>query len=105
LLGIGCQQDHFAGQLRGDHQKVLVWEQNDLSPPVTAFFPGSFSRGQIEASEDADIEAVGVSVVDDEIRKFRLELRRLPSLFDLPCALISTDLNEGDAVAFQGTDH
>ena len=78
LFGICSQQNEFAC-FGCDQQKVLVGQEHHLSTSIAAILPGTFSIRHIDAAENAaaenaNIKAVSVTAMDNEIGKFRLQV-------------------------------
>src|SRR6185436_8813409 len=53
--------------LRQNEQQVLIWQQQHLTMPVPAALPAPLAVLEAEAREDAAVESVGVTAVNDEI--------------------------------------
>ena len=71
-----------------DEQEVLVGQQQELPVAVAAALPGTLTRLQVDAGQDAAVEAVGVALVRHEVVEVRLQTRRRPPRFGRPAAVL-----------------
>src|SRR6476620_3853183 len=76
-VGISGEQNQFAGFSR-DQEQVLIGQEHHLPSPVTALFPSPFAVRQVETAENANVKAVGIAFMHDEIRELGFEALGLP---------------------------
>ena len=73
--------------LRQHQQQILIGQQDELALSVAPALPFALAVRQVDAREDAAVEAEGVALVDDEVVEVRLQPARGPALLDGPSAL------------------
>ena len=71
---------------RQHQQQVLIGQQHELAVAVASALPLARAVPQIDAREDAAVEAVGVALVHDEVVEVRLQPVRRPALRRRPSA-------------------
>src|SRR5205085_11969647 len=69
-----------------NQQQVLISQKDELAVAVTTVLPLALAVLQINAGENAAVEAEGMTVVKDEVVEVRLQPDRPPSLFGDPSA-------------------
>src|SRR5688572_1760808 len=70
-----------------NHEKqILLWKENELARPIPAALPYALAVGKVDARENAAVEAVNITLVNDEVVEVRLETRRSPTLLNRPAA-------------------
>ena len=72
--------------LRQHQQQVLVGQQDELAVAVASALPLALAVLEVDAREDAAVEAEGMALVNDEVVEVRLQPVRRPALFDGPSA-------------------
>src|SRR5262245_23820204 len=92
---VGRRSDHRQLTLLGQYkQKVLVWQQDELTVAVASPFPLTLAIFEVDACKDAAIKAEGVAFVNDEVIEVGLQPCRAPASFGGPSAWTERD---GDA--------
>ena len=69
---------------RQHQQQVLFGQEHELTVAVTSTLPLARAVLQVDAREDAAIEAKGVALVNDEVVEVGLQPARCPALIDAP---------------------
>ena len=85
LVGGRPDQRQFA-LLRQHQQQVLVGQQDELAMAVASALPLALAVLEVDAREDAAVEAEGMALVNDEVVEVGLQPDRRPALFDGPSA-------------------
>jgi hypothetical protein len=67
--------------LRQHQQQVLVGQQDELAVAVPSALPPAIAILEVDAREDAAVEAEGMALVDDEVIEVGLQPGRAPSAF------------------------
>ena len=73
LFRICSQQNQFAC-FGYDQQQLLVGQEYHLATSIAAVFPGTLAIRHFDAAENAHIKAVGVTAMNNEIGKSRLQV-------------------------------
>src|SRR5262249_19499688 len=85
LIRCGPDQGQFAF-FRQHQQRLLIGQEDELAVAIAAALPLPRAILQVDAGEDAAVEAVGMSVVHDEIVEVGLQPVGGPALLDGPRA-------------------
>src|SRR6266849_3065010 len=84
---IGGRLDQRQLTLFRQHQQhVLIGQQDELAVAVASALPGALAVLEVDAREDAAVEAEGMAIVHDEVVEVGLQPVRGPALLDLPSA-------------------
>src|SRR5712692_10187875 len=84
---IGGRLDQRQLTLFRQHQQhVLIGQQDELAVAVASALPGALAVLEVDAREDAAVEAEGMAIVHDEVVEVGLQPVRGPALFDRPSA-------------------
>ena len=76
----------------GKHQQqVLLGQQDELATAITAALPYTSAVSEVDARENAAIEAEGVPIVNDEVVEERLQPIRRPSFLGAPSTRSTRD--------------
>ena len=67
-------------------QQVLVGQQDDLAVAVASALPLALAVLEVDARENAAVEAVGMTIMNDEVVEVGLQPVRGPALFGSPSA-------------------
>src|SRR5262249_45207174 len=98
----GCSNQGQLTVLRQHQQQVLVGQQNELAVAVTSALPLALPVLEVDACEDAAVEAEGMAFVNDEVVEIRLQPDRRPANFDCPSAGTVRDRNATHAALTGG---
>src|SRR5262245_38366843 len=79
-----CADQRQLAFFRQHEQQVLIGKQHELAAAVAPTLPCAFPVREIDAREDAAVEAEGMALVDNEVVEEGLQTGRGPSLFDTP---------------------
>ena len=82
---------------RHHEQQILVRQEHELTVAVTSALPLARAVLQVDAREDAAIEAKGVALVNDEVVEVGLQPARCPALIDAPAGGSACDPEAADA--------
>src|SRR5207245_401148 len=85
LVG-GRRDQHQLAFLRQHQQHVLVGQQDELAVAVASTLPLALAVLDVDARQDAAIEAEGMAIVHDEVVEVGLQPVRRPALFGRPSA-------------------
>ena len=85
LVGGRRDQRQFAF-FRQHQQQVLIGQQDELAVAVASALPLALAVLEVDAREDAAVEAEGMAVVNDEVVEVGLQPDRGPALFGGPSA-------------------
>ena len=85
LSGVADDERQLA-LFRQHQQQILIGQQHELAVAVASALPLALAVLEIDAREDAAVEAVGMPLVDDEVVEIRLQPARCPALLDGPSA-------------------
>src|SRR5215471_18287452 len=88
--------------LRQHQQQVLVGQQNELTVAVASALPLALAVLEVDAREDAAVEAEGMAFVNDEVVEVGLQPVRRPSRFDGPSAGAVCDPDAARAAVLAG---
>src|SRR5689334_5025893 len=69
---------------RHDQQHVLVWQEQQLAVAIAATLPLAPAILEVDARQQAPVEAEGVALVNDKIVEIRLQPNGGPALFHRP---------------------
>src|ERR1017187_3814906 len=84
---IGDRPDQRQLTLFRQHQKqVLIGQQDELAVAVASALPLALAVLEVDAREDAAVEAEGIAIMNDEVVEVGLQPIRGPALFDGPSA-------------------
>src|SRR3990172_12634598 len=72
--------------LRQHEQHVLVGQEDELAVAVASALPLALSVLEVDAGEDAAVEAEGMAFVNDDVVEVGLQPFRGPAFFDVPSA-------------------
>src|SRR2546426_3815053 len=90
--------------LRQHQQQILGWQQHELAVAVASALPRALAVLEIDAREDAAVEAEGMALVNDEVVEIGLQPGRGPALFDGPSAGAVCDRDAARAALRAGDD-
>src|SRR5438034_9434293 len=79
--------------LRQHQQQILVGQQHELAVAVSSALPFALAILEVDARQNAAIEAEGMALVNDEVVEIRLQPDRCPELFSGPSARSVRDRN------------
>ena len=70
-----------------DEEKILIWEQEHLAVAIAAALPDALAVFEIDTGENAGLQAVGVTFVNDGVVEIRFKRQRGPAgvIFFRPC--------------------
>src|ERR1039458_5153445 len=97
---IGDRPDQRQLTLFRQHQKqVLIGQQDELAVAVASALPLALAVLEVDAREDAAVEAEGIAIMNDEVVEVGLQPIRGPALFDGPSAGSTRDREAARAAA------